>query len=62
VRHYGEGSKRLRHAKAGMLGLEYSSFVVDGRPDLGMVVYSPATPADAAKIRKLIESLEKGTH
>ena len=26
----------------------------DGRPDLGMVVYNPATPADADKIRTLI--------
>jgi transcriptional regulator with XRE-family HTH domain len=60
VRHYGEGSKLLRHATVGTLALEYSSFVVDGRPDLGMVVYSPATPADAAKIRALLEARAAG--
>jgi hypothetical protein len=54
VRSYGEGSKHIRHPRAGLIGLEYSSFAVDGRPDLGMVVYSPATAADAAKIRALI--------
>jgi transcriptional regulator with XRE-family HTH domain len=54
VRNYGEGSKQLRHAEAGLIGLEYSSFVVDGRPDLGMVVYNPATPADGRRIAALI--------
>jgi transcriptional regulator with XRE-family HTH domain len=54
VRSYGEGSKHIRHARAGLIALEYSSFGVDGRPDLGMVVYSPATAADAAKVRALI--------
>ena len=44
---------------AGLLALEYSAFAVDGRPDLGMVVYNPATPADAEKIRKLIDARER---
>jgi transcriptional regulator with XRE-family HTH domain len=55
VRSYGGGLKEIRHARAGTLALEYSSFAVDGRSDLGMVVYHPATPADAAKIRALLE-------
>jgi transcriptional regulator with XRE-family HTH domain len=54
VRSYGEGTKHIRHPRAGLIALEYSSFAVDGRPDLGMVVYSPATAADAATIRGLI--------
>jgi transcriptional regulator with XRE-family HTH domain len=54
VRSYGEGTKQLRHPVAGRIGLEYSAFAVDGRPDLGMVVYNPATPADAQKIRSLL--------
>jgi transcriptional regulator with XRE-family HTH domain len=54
VRSYGEGTKYLRHARAGRLALEYSAFAVDGRPDLSMVVYNPATPADARKIDKLL--------
>jgi len=57
VRTYGEGSKQLRHPVAGLLAMEYSAFAVDGRPDLGMVIYSPATPKDAEKIRALIKSL-----
>ena len=56
VRSYGEGTKRLRHPKAGLIALEYSSFAVDGRPDLGMVILSPATPADAERVRSLLAS------
>jgi transcriptional regulator with XRE-family HTH domain len=56
VRQHGEGSKHLRHPVAGLLALEYSSFMVDGRPDLAVVVYNPATPEDAARIRALIEA------
>jgi transcriptional regulator with XRE-family HTH domain len=54
VRSYGEGIKRLRHPIAGPIAFEYSAFVVDGRPDLGMVVYNPATPEDAERIRALM--------
>jgi len=53
---YGESAKQVRHRVAGLIGLEYSSFAVDGRPDLSMVVYSPATPADADLIRALLKS------
>lgn len=55
VRAHGEGSKVLLHAVAGRLSLEYSAFSVDGRPDLGMVVYSPTRPEDAARIRSLLD-------
>ena len=54
VRAHGEGTKQLRHPVAGLIGMEYSAFSVNGRPDLGMMVYNPATPADAEKIRALI--------
>ncbi len=56
VRTYGEGTKHMRHPVAGMIEMEYSTFAVDGRPDLGMVVYNPATPADVDKVRSLMES------
>src|SRR5580698_8283010 len=56
VRAYGEGSKQLRHPVAGLIAMEFSAFAVDGRPDLGMIVYNPATPADADKIRALLKS------
>jgi hypothetical protein len=54
VRTYGDGVKRLRHPVAGPVSFEYSAFAVDGRPDLAMVVYNPATPADAERVRALI--------
>jgi len=56
VRSYGEGVKRLRHLTAGSIAFEYSAFAVDGRPDLGMVVYNPATPEDAERIKTLIDA------
>jgi hypothetical protein len=51
---YGEGPKHIRHPLAGLIALEYSAFAVDGRPDLGMVIYNPATAADADKVRSLV--------
>jgi transcriptional regulator with XRE-family HTH domain len=55
---YGEVAKTVRHPLAGLISLEYSAFAVDGRPDLDMVIYNPATAADAQRIRSLIESPE----
>lgn len=54
VRSHGEGTKQLIHRSLGPISLEYSAFTVDGRPDLGMVVYSPATVADAGAVRALV--------
>jgi transcriptional regulator with XRE-family HTH domain len=62
VSSYGEGSKHIRHPVAGLIALEYSAFVVDGRPDLSMVIYNPATPADADRIRKLVGSQATAFH
>ena len=56
VRIYGEGTKSLRHPIVGPIALEYSSFAIDGRPDLAMVIYSPATSADAERIRSLLKA------
>ena len=56
VRSHGEGVKHIRHPLVGLIAFEYSAFAVDGRPDLSMVVYIPATPADAEKIRSLTDS------
>ena len=53
VQTHGEGLKHIRHAVLGPVAFEYSAFAVDGRPDLSMVVYNPATPEDAEKIRSL---------
>jgi transcriptional regulator with XRE-family HTH domain len=56
VRAYGEGNKKIRHPDAGLIALEFSAFTVDGRPDLGVVIYNPATPADTDKIRALVKA------
>jgi hypothetical protein len=37
-----------------LIELEYSGFAVDGRPDLGMIVYNPVDPAVAERIRSLL--------
>jgi transcriptional regulator with XRE-family HTH domain len=51
---HGEGVKRIHHPEAGLLELEFSSFAVEGRPELAMIVYNPASRADADRIRALI--------
>ena len=56
VRSHGDVTKHIRHPLLGALAFEYSAFAVDGRPDLNMVVYNPATPADAEKISSLMGS------
>jgi transcriptional regulator with XRE-family HTH domain len=51
---YGETVKHIRHPVIGRLAFEYSAFAVDGRTDLSLVIYNPATPADAGRIRSLL--------
>ncbi len=55
VQTHGDGVKHLRHPKLGLVALEYSAFTVDGRPDLSLIVYNPATSADQKLIKSLIE-------
>ncbi|HEY9758318.1 MAG TPA: helix-turn-helix transcriptional regulator [Oculatellaceae cyanobacterium] len=52
----GEATKLLHHPLVGAITMELSSFTVDGRPDLRMVVYCPATEADANRIRELVKT------
>jgi transcriptional regulator with XRE-family HTH domain len=54
-----EGIKRILHPVFGPFAFEYSAFAVDGRPDLSMVVYNPATAEDAEKINSAIKSASK---
>jgi transcriptional regulator with XRE-family HTH domain len=56
VQSFGQGTKHVLHPIAGPLRLEYSAFAIDGRPDLAMVVYNPATRGDGERIRSLVES------
>ncbi len=48
-----EAPKHLRHPVLGPVSFEYTAFSVDGRNDLSMIVYYPASEADAAKIHGL---------
>ncbi len=52
---HGEGVKRIHHPDAGLLAMEFSSFAVEGRPELGMIIYNPATPDDAERLRMLLD-------
>ena len=54
VAGHAEGVKRLRHPDVGLIELEFSAFAVDGRPDLGMIIYNPATSEAAGRIQSLM--------
>lgn len=54
VARHADGLKRLHHPVHGLLELEFSAFAVDGRPELGMIVYNPATPETAQRVRALM--------
>jgi transcriptional regulator with XRE-family HTH domain len=56
VNAHGEGTKRLHHPQLGLLEFEYSAFAVDGRPDLGMILYNPVSRADADRISAYLAS------
>ena len=60
VQGHGDGVKVLHHPIAGTLSMEFSAFAVDGRPDLSMVVYNPATAIDAEKVRALLKPRRGG--
>jgi len=53
---HGDGSKRLHHPELGLLEMEFSAFSVDGRTDLGMIVYTPAKAEDGDRIRSFLAS------
>ena len=52
--HHGDGVKQLKHPVLGPISFEFSSFAVDGRPDLSLIVYNPASDVDRDKIRDLL--------
>jgi transcriptional regulator with XRE-family HTH domain len=61
VLSHGEGVKQMRHPVLGPIAFEYSAFAVDARPDLSLLVYNPATPADAEKIASMVRSATVGS-
>ena len=50
VAGHGEGVKRLRHPDIGAITLEFSTFAVERRPDLNMMVFNPASGESADKV------------
>ncbi len=52
---YSDVVKTLRHPLAGEISMEYSTLAIDGRPDLDMVIYNPATAVDRAKVEALLQ-------
>ena len=52
---HGEAVKHIRHPVLGPIAFEFSTFAVDGRTDLSMVVYNPATAEDGARITALMD-------
>lgn len=58
IAEHREGLKRLHHPDVGLLELEFSAFAVDGRPELSMVIYNPASSDDADRVRSLVSMRE----
>jgi hypothetical protein len=56
LQSYGEGVKQFAHPLVGEVSLEYSAFAVDGRPELGLIVYTPATAVDKERVAALVEA------
>ncbi|WP_127556652.1 helix-turn-helix transcriptional regulator [Saccharospirillum alexandrii] len=56
VHTVGEGSKIILHAVEGEITFEFSSFAIDGRPDLKLMIYNPANCVDMEKMGRLCSS------
>ncbi|QKN81849.1 helix-turn-helix transcriptional regulator [Scandinavium goeteborgense] len=54
VAGHGEGLKRLLHPQLGPIALEFSTFAVEGRPELTMMVFNPADDESQAVIQRWI--------
>jgi transcriptional regulator with XRE-family HTH domain len=53
VAESGPQRKTFACPRGGTVDLESASFAVSGNPEVRMIVYTPATPADAAKLARL---------
>lgn len=50
----GKSTKHVDHPVGGAMTLNHSTFAVDGQPSLTLMVFTPATPADAERVRSLV--------
>jgi transcriptional regulator with XRE-family HTH domain len=57
---HGEAVKHIHHPVLGRLAFEYSTFAVDGRTDLNMIVYNPATAEDGERIASTLQQKSPG--
>lgn len=48
------GVKQMQHPQLGRLDFEVSAFTVDGRPDLRLVIYNPASSEESGRIKALV--------
>jgi len=53
---HGEPVKQVRHPVFGPLSFEVSTFAVDGRTDLSLLIYNPTQPDDAERIAALLQA------
>ena len=51
---YSGGPKQINHPLIGPIAMEYSTFAVNDEPDLGLVIFTPATPADRERVKALM--------
>jgi hypothetical protein len=51
---HGERLKQIRHPVLGLLELEYSTFGIDGRPDLSMIVYNLVHQGDRDRVAAML--------
>lgn len=54
VRSHGEGTKHIERLGTGPIAMDYSSFGVDGQPDLSLIIYTPASAQDRERIEALL--------
>lgn len=54
VSYHGEGLKQLRFPDEGLIDMEYSTFAVEDKPGLSLVVFNPVTDDDRAKLQRVI--------
>ncbi|HEY2452960.1 MAG TPA: helix-turn-helix transcriptional regulator [Scandinavium sp.] len=60
VAGHGEGLKHLHHPQMGAIALEFSTFSVEGRPDLTMMVFNPATDESQVNVQRWIAESTAG--
>lgn len=56
VAGHAEGVKHLHHPQLEDIALEFSTFIVDGRPDLTMMVFNPADDQSQQRIRQWLNT------